>query len=148
MPSIRHSFDAQCTPAALWEVLADLGSVAQTNPMVSSVVIVGDRRSGLGATRRCSLVPKGMVTEKVWAYEEGRAVGLEVIESDWPIVTMSWKTEIVSRPGGARLEQLLEYKMKFGPIGWLLNTLVMRRAITRNVGEALKGVIRIAEGLR
>jgi hypothetical protein len=35
--------------------------------------------------------------------------------------------------------------MKYGPIGWLLNALVMRRAVTRNVGAALQAMIAKAE---
>jgi hypothetical protein len=145
MPSVRHAFDADCSPVALWSVLADLRSVAETNPMVKSVEIIDDRKGGVGAMRRCELVPKGNVTERVFACEEGHMIGLEVVESDWPVVSMSWKTEVTARPGSARLEHVLDYQMKFGPLGWFLNALVMRRALQKNVGEALKGVIRVAE---
>lgn len=145
MPSVRHAFDADCPPDALWSVLADLRSVAETNPMVKSVEIIDDKTGGVGAMRRCELVPKSTVTERVFACEEGHMIGLEVVESDWPVVSMSWKTEVTARPGGARLEQVLDYQMKFGPLGWFLNALVMRRALQKNVGEALKGVIRVAE---
>lgn len=146
MPSIRHSLDARCTPAELWSVLADLRSVAQTNPLVATVVIVGDRETGFGAQRRCTLRPKGSVTERVCAYEEGRAIAVEVVESDWPITSMSWRTEVTPHQGGARLDQVLDYRMKFGLLGWLLNALVMQRAIQKSVGEALQGVVRVAEG--
>ena len=145
MPTVYHSFDANCSANALWLVLADLGSVADTNPLVNAVTIIGDRKGGLGAVRRCDLFPKGKVTERVCAYEEGCMIGLEVVESDWPVVSMAWRTEVKAIPGGATLKQVLEYRMKFGPFGWLLNALVMRRALEKNIGAALKGVIRVAE---
>lgn len=146
MPTITHIYTANCPPAMLWAVLSDLSSVARTNPTVSTVQIVGAQTSGIGAVRKCALRPKGSVTERVTTYDEGRAVGLEVIESDWPISAMTWTTVIEPRPGGARLSQTLAYTMKFGPAGWLLNLLVLRRAITKNVGMALQGVIAEAEG--
>jgi len=145
MPSVRHSLEARCPPAALWSVLADPGSAAETNPLVASVAIVGEPNGGLGAQRRCALRPRGSVTERVCAYEEGRVIGFEVVQSDWPITGMAWRTEVTPHPGGARIDQVLDYRMKFGPLGWLLNALVLRRAIERNVGAALQGVIRIAE---
>lgn len=146
MSSVHHSFETTCSPEALWSVIADLSSVAKTNSAVRSVAVVGDKQGGIGAMRRCELRPKGTVTERVCAYDEGRAIGFEIVESDWPVVAMSWVTKVVPRSDGARLDQVLDYKMKFGPIGWLLNVLVMRRALERNIGEALKGVIRVAEG--
>lgn len=146
MPSISHSLAANCPPAALWAVLSDLESVAMTNPLVSSVELVGEQTGGLGAVRCCRLRPRGSVIERVCAYEHGRAIGLEVVQSDWPIINMSWRTEVSPQDRGARLSQVLDYRMKFGPLGWLLNALVLQRAIERNVGEALKGVVRLAEG--
>lgn len=146
MPSIHHSFDADCSPQALWTVLADLGSVARTNPLVKSVTIVGQSDRGMNATRRCELAPKGSVTERVCTFEEGRMIGLEVVESNWPVSAMSWTTTVAPRSGGARLSQTLDYTMKFGLLGWALNALVLRRAIEKNVGRALQGVIRAAEG--
>lgn len=145
MPSIKHSFIAKCPPAALWSVLADLESVAQTNPLVSSVEIISKKSGGLGVERRCMLRPKGTVTERVCAYVDGRTIGFEIVQSDWPIISMTWLTNVTPLEGGAQLNQVLEYRMKFGPLGWLLSALVMRHAIERNVGEALKGVIRVAE---
>jgi carbon monoxide dehydrogenase subunit G len=146
MPSISHAFDAKCAPAALWAVLSDLASVVHTNPLVSSVEVVGEQLGGLGAVRCCRLRPRGTVTERVCAYEHGRAIGFEVVQSDWPIISMTWRTEVTPQDRGAHLSQVLDYRMKFGPLGRLLNALVMQRAIERNVGEALKGVVRLAEG--
>jgi hypothetical protein len=146
MPSVAHSFDATCSTDALWAVLADIWSVGRTNPLVKSVVVTGPVHRGLNATRRCELLPKGVVVERVCRFEEGRAIGFEVVESDWPVRSMSWTTVVEPTANGAKLLQTLDYRMKFGPLGWLLNALILRRAIESNVGKALLGVIREAEG--
>ena len=79
----------------------------------------------------------------VW--EPGRAVGLEVVESDWPVRFMHWVTRIEPKGGGARLTQRLEYRVKFGLLGMILDRLVMRRTISANVGKALAGLVAAAE---
>ena len=83
--------------------------------------------------------------ERVTNWEDGHALGLEIIESDWPIHFMKWVTRIDRHELGARIIQDLEYRVKFGPVGWFLDRLVMRRTIAGNVEKALLGLIRQAE---
>jgi Polyketide cyclase / dehydrase and lipid transport len=145
MTTVSHRFETSASPEKLWHCLSDLAMVKDYNPTVLSVQLRGNSRIGIGTLRACALKPKGNVLERVTVWEEGKAVGLEIVESDWPITKMNWVTKISPRGSGSVLLQDLEYGMKFGPLGWLLNVLVMRRNITKNVGEALKGLIRIAE---
>lgn len=145
MTVITHQFPARCKPEDLWAVLNDLTAVASYNPSVVAARFVGDRRVGLGAMRECDLRPSGKVVERVTVWQDGRALGLEVVKSAWPMHPMSWVTEIVPDGPGARVMQRLEYKMKFGLFGSALNTLVLRRKLHAAVGDTLKGLIAQAE---
>lgn len=126
-------------------LLADLEAVERYNPTVRSVQIQGAQERGVGAKRTCQLSPSGRVTERVTTWEEGRAVGLEVVESDWPIVFMRWVTRVESLEGGARLTQSLEYEVKFGIVGRLLDFLVMKRKLTSTLDEVLRSLVKLAE---
>jgi len=130
MATIRHDLQAECPPERIWALLADLEAVERYNPGVKRAAIEGMQTSGLGARRSCELVPKGRVVERVTHWEEGRAIGLEVVESDWPIHFMRWVTRIEPSGGGTRITQSLDYAVKFGPLGWLLDRLVMKRKLT------------------
>lgn len=145
MTIIKHRFETAVSPDKLWRCLSDLALVQSYNPMVVRANLQGDRRAGVGTLRACEMKPKGTVLERVIVWEDGKAVGLEIVESDWPVVSMNWVTQIEPQGNGSILSQQLEYTMKFGPLGWLLNTLVMKRNITKNVGAALSGLIRLAE---
>ncbi len=96
--------------------------------------------------RSCELVPKGRVVERVTHWEDGRAVGLEVAESNWPIHFMRWVTRIEPDGQGTRITQDLEYKVKFGPIGWLLDRLVMKRKLTATLNSVFASLVQHAEG--
>ena len=96
--------------------------------------------------RSCELVPKGRVVERVTHWEDGRAVGLEVVESDWPIHFMRWVTRIEPDGEGTRITQDLEYKVKFGPVGWLLDRLVMKRKLTATLNSVFVSLVQHAEG--
>lgn len=148
MTVITHQLDAQCPPDRIWAQLALLDAVARFNPGVRAARVRGALTRGVGAVRECDLLPKGRIAERVTAWEEGRAIGLEVIETDWPLRFMRWVTRIEPRGTGTHLTQRLEYRVKFGPLGWLMDALMMRRKIADAVEAALKGLIAEAERTR
>ncbi|HVZ35307.1 MAG TPA: SRPBCC family protein [Polyangiaceae bacterium] len=137
MTTIRHDLHAACAPEDVWALLADLEAVQRYNPGVRRAAVEGTRRSGVGARRCCELVPQGRVVERVTHWEEGRALGLEVVESDWPIRFMRWVTRVDAQGGGTRITQTLEYEVKFGLLGALLDGLLMKRKLV----SALDGVL-------
>jgi hypothetical protein len=148
MTILRHDVPAKCPPERVWAMLSDLLAVQHYNPGVRSAALVGDKSHGVGAVRSCALAPSGRVVERVTHWEDGHALGLEVVESDWPILTMSWVTRVVPDAGGCRITQELEYEPKFGPVGWLLDRLVMERKLRSTLDGVLASLARHAEGAR
>ena len=145
MTTLRHDITARCAPERVWALLADLEAVARYNQTVAAARVRGAARTGVGAERECDLKPNGRVVERVIAWDEGRAVGLEVVESDWPIVYMRWTTRVDPDAAGARITQDLVYQVKFGPLGWLLDHLVMRRKLSSTLDEVFANLVRTAE---
>ena len=145
MTTLHHEIDAACPPESVWAVLADLEAVQHYNPTVRAAAVRGNRRTGVGAERVCELLPSGRVVERVTHWEDGRVVGLEVAESDWPIRFMHWVTRVESKGQGSRITQTLEYAVKFGPAGWLLDVLVMKRKLTATLDDVFARLARHAE---
>ncbi len=128
-----------------WAILADLEAVQHYNPGVKRAAIDGSQRTGVGARRSCELLPKGCVVERVTHWEDGRALGLEVTESDWPIHFMRWVTRIEPHEQGTRISQSLEYRVKFGALGWLLDHAVMKRKLTTALDAVFAALVLHAE---
>ena len=145
MTTIHHEVHAACPSERVWALLADLESVQRYNPGVRRAAIEGPLRSGVGALRSCDLIPKGRVVERVTHWEDGRALGLEVAQSDWPIHFMRWVTRVEPQGTGTRITQSLEYEVKFGPLGWLLDRLLMKRKLTTSLDEVFAALARHAE---
>jgi hypothetical protein len=147
MTTIHHEVQANCPPERVWALLSDLEAVQRYNPTVRTATVQGALRTGVGAQRACELVPKGRVVERVTHWEDGRAVGLEVAESDWPIHFMRWVTRVEPEGVSTRITQSLEYKVKFGPIGWLLDALVMKRKLTSTLDGVFVSLVKHAEAV-
>ncbi len=148
MTTLRHEIHAACPPEAVWALLGNLEAVQRYNPGISAARIEGTKQSGVGAMRSCDLKPSGRIFERVTHWDEGRAIGLEVAKSDWPIPCMSWITRIEPSGAGTRISQVLNYRVKFGPLGWLLDRVVMRRKMRRSLDEIFASPARHAEGAR
>lgn len=146
MTTLRHEIRIEAPVARVWQAIAgDLTAVQHYNETVASARLLGDQRAGVGAARRCELKPQGFVEERVWEWTPNQAIGLEVSASQWPIVFMKWKTELVEEGKATLVRQELSYQLKFGPIGSLLNALVMRRKLDGGVRAVFEGLKRYLE---
>lgn len=146
MTVIHSETWAACPPERVWRVLADLETVQHYNPGVREAKVQGELRSGVGARRACELRPRGRVVERVTHWEVGHALGLELEVHDWPVDFMRWVTRVEAHSGGTRLTQILEYRVKFGPLGWLLDQTVMRRKLTATLDDVFASLRCYAEG--
>jgi hypothetical protein len=146
MTTIHNEILAACPTEHVWALLADLEAVQHYNPGVRHAAVEGTLRTGVGARRSCELLPKGRVVERVTHWEDGRAVGLELESHDWPVDFMRWVTRIEPHGEGTRITQSLEYQVKFGPFGWLLDRIVMKRKLTATLDAVFASLARHAEG--
>jgi ligand-binding SRPBCC domain-containing protein len=145
MTIVQHRIRTHASPERVWSILNDLEAVRSYNSSVRSVTITSETRAGVGATRSCELAPKGTVVERVTLCEELRAIGFEVVKSDWPIHFMRWTTSLAADSEGTVISQQLSYKVKFGPLGWLLDQLVMKRKLSATLDNVFANLVRVCE---
>jgi len=58
---------------------------------------------------------------------------------------MRWVTRIEPKGGGSLITQRLDYALKFGPFGWLVDKLVMKRKLSATLDEVFARLARRAE---
>lgn len=135
MTQLRHDIHIEAPLDKVWAVLADLEAVQHYNSGVKHAKYISTVRHGVGASRQCDFKSKGWVKERVIAWEPLQAVTMEFYESTLPIEFMRWRTVLAPEDTGTRVSQDLEYKIKFGLFGALLDKLVMRRKMDQALSE-------------
>jgi ligand-binding SRPBCC domain-containing protein len=135
MTTLKHEVRIAAPLTQVWDVLADLEAVQSYNPKVATARVISEQRNGVGASRRCELKPKGWMEERVWEWNPMHSIGLEISASDWPIRFMKWRTTLEENGDATIVRQSLDYQLKFGFFGAILNALVMRRMMDRNLRE-------------
>jgi uncharacterized protein YndB with AHSA1/START domain len=145
MTVLHHEIRIEASAERVWEVLANLEAVQQYNPTVLSARYLTEQRGGVGAARECRIKPKGVVKERVTAWTPQTAIEIELYESPWPLRFMRWRTVLRPESGGTRVVQDMRYRVKFGPLGMLLDALMMRRTLDRAVAGVFQGLRQYVE---
>lgn len=127
MATLEHEIRIQAPLEKVWSILNDLEQVAFYNPMVANVRLLSEHRSGIGASRECTFHPKGFARERVIGIDDLKSITMEMYESEWPLEFMNWTSHVIGEAGATTVRTVTRYKVKLGPLGALLDHLVMKR---------------------
>lgn len=136
MQTIEQEVYIDATPEAVWAVLGDLGSFADWSPVVRSVT--HDGRDGVGATRTCRVSPMGRLDEEVVEWDPGHRVALRTTGGMPMEATATWT--INPDGDGAQATVVLDYELKGGAVGRLLDRAMVRNQLDRNFRRNLEGL--------
>ena len=137
MTKLHHEIKINAPVEKVWQVLADLESVKFTNLLVKTVKIISPNKEGVGSARHCDFKDGKFVEERITAFEPNRLISFELYKHQWPLVFMRWTNKLEKRDGGTWLVSDTEYELKFGLLGRVLNTLIMRRKFYQIIEGAL-----------
>jgi carbon monoxide dehydrogenase subunit G len=145
MGKLHHEVSIEAPAGDVWRVLADLEQVQHYNPVVAQARYISSNREGVGAARRCAFKPKGFSVERVIEWRPEELLGLEVVESSWPLRSSRWWTKLSPENGGTQVSQELEYEPKFGPLGKAMDAAMMRRKMDKVIADIFDGLKEFVE---
>ena len=132
----------------VWRRLADLGGIHVFHPGLSGSHLLGDQPEGIGARRRCELKGGGHLDEEVveWADQESLALTITGGKGLPPLVRAGGRFTLGDgEDGGTVVGLTLEYQLRFGWVGSLMDRLLVRREFEGTVPGILQGLKRRAE---
>lgn len=123
----------------VWEVLADFGNVYRWAPTVTKSYSTSENNSGQDASRHCDVAGFGSIEETVTEWNDGQKfeysfTGAGPISggySSWSVKAQGDKTVVYTT---------LRYGVRFGPIGSLMNALIIRRKLRQSLATTLEGL--------
>jgi ribosome-associated toxin RatA of RatAB toxin-antitoxin module len=140
MTTLHHEVRINAAPEKVWSVLADLEAVQYYNPLIAQTRYISVSREGVGASRHCDFKPKGFSKERVTDWVPNRLLGMEVVESSFPMAFTRWKTQLTEDGKGTLVTQDLEYEVKFGLLGKLMNVVMMKKKYDGILAEIFTGL--------
>jgi ligand-binding SRPBCC domain-containing protein len=145
MTVLDNSIRIEAPPDRVWAVLASLEALQDYDPGVSRSEIISPAREGLGAARECHLVPGGSYKEKVAEWKPGEALAFELLECTLPVKKLSHRYTLAPEEGGTRVRQRMEYELKLGPLGRVMDAFMVRRRWDAGIKGFFSGLKRYVE---
>jgi hypothetical protein len=145
MTILESSIEIAAPRARVWEVLATLDALERYDPGVMRSKIMSRERTGVGATRQCDLKPGGWFRERVTTWEPERALGFELFECTLPVKRLDHHYVLTPIDGGTRVDQRMEYRLKLGPLGLMMDAVIVRRRWKAGIEDFLRGLKQLAE---
>lgn len=143
MHTETRSVYIDASPADVWNVVADFGGVGKYNPNVATAFSTSDANGGVGATRHCDLTFSGAsVEERIEEWNEGTSMRVRIVDGKRvpPFAEALADISVAADGSGTRVSMSLSYSMKYGPIGVLMDRLVIRRQYAKAVTLILAGL--------
>ncbi len=131
---------------AVWDALADIGSIHKWNPGVVSSRKTTTGETGVGSGRRCELGGKNYLDEEVVDWRPTEGLTMRIVGTNLPFKTADIRFVLEAQGEETAVTVSPRYTLKFGPLGKLLDAVFMRAYYRRGMVKLLQGLKQHVEG--
>jgi len=143
MTTFKKQVTINAPKQKVWKILSHLGNVYKFNPSVSKSYYTTDKTDGIGAARICELQSSGKILETVKNWNEGNGFLLQIdpIEKGPPVRSFTGLFKLIELDmTSTQVSVTINYEMKLGAIGLLLNNLIIQSKIEDSIEDLLEGL--------
>ena len=149
MTVLENSIRIKASPDSVWSVLGKLDALHEYDPGVTKASILEGASVGVGAARQCDLAPGGWFRERVTAWRPAKSVSFELFECTLPVKSLRHTYTLDQEGDETVVHQRMEYELKFGPVGRVMDALLVRKkwnAGIRGFFDGLKAYVESGRG--
>ncbi len=141
---IHHekSLEIDAHPDTVWAVLSRFMHIDEFAPRVRSVDALTNGEIGIGSKRRCHFKDGTSLVEEVTTWQLNSGYGVQLSEMS-ALPMNEAHASIVIEPLAnerARVTWGMDYRMKFGPVGWVLGQTVIKVMASGILNDNLKAL--------
>ena len=127
MSNITRTLIVQASSQQVWAVLKDFSGIHRWHPKVETSPLTNEINEGLGAGRICNFYDGTSIKEEIVEYQEGEMMKVALSEFSMPLhrgeATINLR-ELSEEE--TEVTFAMDYDVKFGPLGWVMNSLMMQ----------------------
>ncbi len=141
---IHHEriLEIEAAPDAVWAVIERFMQIDEFAPLVTSVDPLTGGEDGMGSKRRCNFDNGNSMVEEVIDWEPNRGYRVRASEME-PMPLREALAELSVAPlndDRSKVTWSMDYRVKYGPFGWLLGQTVMKSMMGKVLDGNLKGL--------
>ena len=146
MATIHNEITVNASLDKVWSILTDLELLDKYDPTVMKSTLISAEKNGIGAKRRVDMLDgKNWFEEKVSVFKPNEALTYELTACSFPIHQLKHSYSFEKAGDQTRVKQVMEYTVKFGLFGKLLDGLMIRKQSDSGIKKFFAGLKSYAE---
>ena len=148
MTTITGSTRINAPKAHVWELIADLGAVANFHPFATGSHYTSQQKTGDGASRICEFGPKLTLEETAVEWREGEmyTVAVDFIKGTKPPINDMRGSMALRADGDATIATItINYQPRFGIIGQIMDRVMIQPQYRKILPAVMQGLKHHAE---
>jgi uncharacterized protein YndB with AHSA1/START domain len=141
MATIRNEVIINAPIEKIWEALTEIDYLEKYDPTVRKSTALTTAKSGIGAKRKVDMEDgKNWFEESVTEFKINEALAYELTACSFPIRKLKHSYSFEKIGDKTKVEQVMDYTVKFGLLGKLLDTLMIRKQSDRGIKKFFAGL--------
>lgn len=141
MIHFERTLTIDATPEAIWTVLERFMHIDEFAPEIVSVDALTSGEPGLGSQRRNHFKNGTSLVEEITSWRPGAGYTVKLSDmAAMPLHEASSEIRIADRDGISSVTWTFDYRVKYGPLGWLLGQTLMKMMMGKIIDANLKGL--------
>jgi len=146
MGKINNEITITVSLDKIWNILTDLAVLDKYDPTVKKSTLISIEKTGPGAKRKVDMLDgKNWFEEKITEFEPNKYLTYQLTDCSFPIKGLKHSYTFEQNGGQTKVKQVMEYTVKFGLLGKLMDALMIRKQSDAGIKKFFTGLKNYAE---
>ncbi len=146
MGTLKNEIEINATLEKIWNILATPDLLDKYDPTVKKTTLISSEKSGLGAKRKVEMLDgKNWFDEKIADFEPMKKLSYQLTDCTFPIKALKHTYSFKVDGNNVKVQQTMEYEVKFGILGKLMDTMMIRKQFDNGIKKFFGGLKSYAE---
>ncbi len=146
MTTLYNEITVNTSIDKVWAMLTNLELLDQYDPTVKKSTLVSTEKTGLGAKRKVLMLDgKNWFEENITAFKPNEALTYQLTDCSFPINGLKHSYTFEKVGNQTKVKQVMEYSVKFGLLGKLLDSFMIRKQTEGGIKKFFIGLKSYAE---
>lgn len=146
MVTIKNEIIINADLDKVWNILTDVELLDKYDPTVKKSTLISTDKTGIGAKRKVDMLDgKNWFEEKVTVQKSKEALTFELTACSFPIKNLKHSYSFEKVGNQTKVKQVMEYTVKFGLLGKLLDSMMIRKQSDSGIKKFFAGLKTYAE---
>ncbi|MFN0035577.1 MAG: SRPBCC family protein [Saprospiraceae bacterium] len=142
MTTLHNEIIVNAPMERIWAALTNIEELEKYDPTVLKSTATTPLKSGIGAARKVEMRDgKNWFEEKCTVLATHEALTYELTACSFPVQSLKHSYSFENAgPGMVKVKQVMEYQMKFGLLGKIMDSLMVRKQSDKGIKAFMTGL--------